>query len=99
MEILDKLKDALRALQRLDGVEGCWVEGEEGEIFHVYAVTPTADYDLDQRIFQVYTEVMQQFPEASFEFLTTSHPPAPRSEIVFYSPYSSSPPIAKAIAS
>jgi hypothetical protein len=91
VRILEKIKEALKPLQQIEGVEGCWVEEEEGDIVHVYAVTREADYDLDKRIFQEYAEVEKRFPEVSFEFLTTSRPPSPSAEVVFFSPHQSSP--------
>jgi hypothetical protein len=91
VKTLEKIKEALKPLQQIEGVEGCWVEEEEGDIVHVYAVTREADYDLDKRIFQEYAEVEKRFPEVSFEFLTTSRPPSPFVEVVFFSPHQSSP--------
>jgi len=88
---LEKIKESLKPLQQIEGVEGCWLEGEEGDIVHVYTVTCAADYDLDKRIFQEYAEVEKRFPEVSFEFLTTSQPPSPFAEVVFFSPHQSSP--------
>ncbi len=91
MRTLEKIKESLKPLQQIEGVEGCWLEEEEGDIVHVYAVTREADYDLDKRIFQKYAEVEKRFPEVSFEFLTTSQPPSPFAEVVFFSPRQSSP--------
>lgn len=90
MRILEKIKESLKPLQQIEGVEGCWLEEEE-DIVHVYAVTREADYDLDKRIFQEYAEVEKRFPEVSFEFLTTSQPPSPFAEVVFFSPRQSFP--------
>ena len=99
MESLKKIKEALETLRQIPGVEGCWVEEEEGDIVHVYAVTHEADYDLDKRIFQEYAEVENRFPEVSFEFLTTSRPPSPFAEVVFFSPHQPSSPVAAAVIS
>jgi hypothetical protein len=96
MKYLEEIKKTLELLQQIPGVEGCWLEAEEGEIFHVYAVTRDADYDLDTRIFQEYARVEAQFPEASFEFLTTSQRPSSRAEIVFSSSQSYAPRVAVA---
>ena len=85
MKNLEKIKKALESLRLIKGVEGCWVEEEEGDIVHVYAVTRGADYDLDKRIFQECDEVEKRFPEMSFEFLITSQPPTPEAEEVFSS--------------
>ena len=90
MKTLEKIKEALKPLQKIEGVEGCWLEEEEGGIVHVYTITCEADYDLDKRIFQEYIEVEKCFPEVSFEFLTTSRPPSPFAEVVFFSPRQSS---------
>lgn len=98
MKTLEKIKEALKPLQQIDGVTGCWLEEEEGDIVHVYTVTRTVDYDLDQRIFQTYTEIEQQFPEVSFEFLITSRAPSPQAEIVFFSSARSSPQVAAAVS-
>ena len=67
----------------INSVEGCWLEEEEGGIVHIYTVTRTADYDLDQRIFQEYADIEKRFPHVSFEFLVTSLPPSPQAEVVF----------------
>jgi hypothetical protein len=83
MENLKKIKEALETLRRIPGVEGCWLEEEEGDIVHVYTVTRTVDYALQKRIFQQYAEIERRFPEVSFEFLTTSRPPSPVAEVVF----------------
>jgi len=84
MGTLEKIKEALRPLQQIDGVERCWLEEEEGDIIHVYTVTRAAcDYDLDKRIFDEYAEIEKRFPHVSFEFRTTSLPPSPTSEVVF----------------
>ncbi len=83
MESLEKIKEALKPLRQIDGVESCYVEAEEGDIIHVYTVTRTADYALQKRIFQQYAEIERRFPEVSFEFLTTSRPPSPVAEVVF----------------
>ena len=91
MRTLEKIKEALQCLQKIEGVEGCWLEEEEGDIVHVCAVTREADYDLDRRIFQEYAEVEKRFPEVSFEFLTTSQSPSSSAEVVFFSPRQSSP--------
>jgi hypothetical protein len=91
MRTLEKIKEALKSLRQIGGVEGCWLEEEEGDIVHVYAVTRGADYDLDKRIFQEYAEIEKRFPEVSFEFLTTSRPPSPFADVVFFSPHQSSP--------
>lgn len=83
MKTLEKIKEALAPLRQIPGVEGCWVEAEEGDIVHVYTMTRTVDYDLDQRIFDKYEEVEECFPEVSFELLTTFRSPSPRAEVVF----------------
>ncbi len=83
METLEKIKKALQPLCQIEGVEGCWLEEEEGDIVHVYTVTRTVDYALQKRIFQQYAEIERRFPEVSFEFLTTSRPPSPVAEVVF----------------
>jgi len=83
METLEKIKKALQPLRQIEGVEGCWLEEEEGDIVHVYTVTRTVDYALQKRIFQQYAEIERRFPEVSFEFLTTSRPPSPVAEVVF----------------
>ncbi len=83
METLEKIKKALQPLRQIEGVEGCWLEEEEGDIVHVYTVTRTVDYALQKRIFQQYAEIERRFPEVSFEFLTTSRPPSPMAEVVF----------------
>lgn len=98
MKTLEKIKEALKPLQQIDGVTGCWLEEEEGDIVHVYTGTRTVDYDLDQRIFQTYTEIEQQFPEVSFEFLITSRAPSPQAEIVFFSSALPSPQVAAAVS-
>jgi hypothetical protein len=99
MKTLEKVKEALKPLQHIDGVIGCWLEEEEGDIVHVHTVTRTVDYDLDQQIFQRYTEIEKQFPEVSFEFLITSRAPSPQAEIVFFSSPLSSFPAASAAVS
>jgi hypothetical protein len=99
MRTLEKIKEVLKPLQQIDGVIGCWLEEEEGEIVHVHTVTRTVDYDLDQQIFQQYTEIERQFPEVSFEFLITSRAPSPQAEVVFFSSPLSSSPAAKAAVS
>ncbi|MGE0821816.1 MAG: hypothetical protein AB7G75_34310 [Candidatus Binatia bacterium] len=91
MKYQEKIKEALGALQQIPGVEACWLEAEEGDIFHVYTVTREADYDLDTRIFAEYARIEAQFPEASFEFLITSQRPSPRAEVVFSSSRSDAP--------
>lgn len=83
MENLEKIKGALKPLQQIDGVEGCWLEEEEGDIVHVYTVTRTAEYALQKKIFGQYEEIEKRFPQVSFEFLTTSRPPSPQAEVVF----------------
>ena len=83
MTNLEKIKEALKPLRQIAGVEGCWLEEEEGDIVHVYTVTQTADYDLDKQIFQEYAAIEKRFPHVSFEFLTTSQPPSPVAEVVF----------------
>lgn len=99
MKNLEKIREALLPLQRIEGVEGCWLEVEEGDIVHVFAVTQTADYDRDKRIFQEYAKTEEQFPEVSFEFLITSHDPSPQAEVVFFfSPLSSCPVAAAAVS-
>lgn len=72
MENLEKIKEALDPLQQIAGVEGCWLEEEEGDIVHIYTITKTAEYALQKRIFQKYAEIEGRFPEVSFEFRTTS---------------------------
>jgi hypothetical protein len=91
VKTLEQIKESLKPLQQIEGVDGCWLEEEEGDIVHVYAVTREADYDLDKRIFQQYAEVEKRFPEVSFEFLTTSQSPSPFAEVVFFSPDPSFP--------
>lgn len=78
-----EIKEALRDLQKLEGVEHCWIEEEAREIFHVYTVTRSTDYAIQKRVFQKYSDIEVRFPEVSFEFRTTSlsHPPA--AEMVF----------------
>jgi hypothetical protein len=83
MKTLEKIKEALQPLQQIEGVEGCWLEEEEGEIVHVYTVTKTARYDLQKRVFQEYARIEALFPHVSFEFRTTSLPPSPVAEVVF----------------
>jgi len=83
MKTLEKIKEALKPLRQIDGVEGCYVEEEEGDIVHVYTVTPAADYDLDKRIFQEYAQIEKCFPQVSFEFLITSRSPSPVAEVIF----------------
>jgi hypothetical protein len=90
MKNLEKIKEALKSLSQIEGVEGCWLEEEEIEIVHIYTVTHEADYDLDKRIFQKYAEIEKRFPEVSFEFLITSQLPPPFAEVVFFSPCQSS---------
>ena len=85
MKYQEKIKEALNPLQQIPGVEACWLEEEEEDIFHVYTVTREADYDLDQHIFQEYARVEALFPDVSFEFLITSQRPSSRAEIVFTS--------------
>jgi len=85
MKYLEKIKKALEPLRHIPGVEGCWLEAEEGDIVHVYTMTRTVDYDLDQRIFDKYEEVEECFPEVSFELLTTFRSPSPQAEVVFLS--------------
>jgi len=80
---LEKIKEALKPLQQIEGVEGCWLEEEEGDIVHVYAVTQATAYALQKRIFQEYAKIEERFPDVSFEFLTTSLPPSPVAEVVF----------------
>ena len=99
MKTLEKIKEALKPLQQIDGVIGCWLEEEEGDIVHVHTVTRTVDYDLDQRIFQKYTEIERQFPEVSFEFLITSRAPSLQAEVVFFSSSLSSSPVAEVAVS
>ncbi len=99
MKTLEKIKEALEPLRYIPGVEGCWIEAEEGDIVHVYTVTRTVDYDLDQRIFQQYAEIEQQFPAVSFEFLITSREPSPQAEVVFFSSPLSAPPAAEVAVS
>ena len=83
MKTLEEIKEALKPLQQIDGVEGCWLEEEEGDIVHVYTVTRTANYELEKQIFRKYAELEKQCPHVSFEFLTTSLPPSPVAEVVF----------------
>lgn len=83
MKDLEKIKEALKALRQIPGVEGCYVEEEEGDIIHVYTITRTANYDLQERIFKKYDELEERFPHVSFEFRTTSLPPSPVAEVVF----------------
>lgn len=97
MKYLEKIKEALEPLQQIPGVEGCWLEAEEGDIFHVYTVTREADYDLDTRIFAEYARVEEQFPEASFDFLITSQCPSSQAEVLFSSSRSHAP-MAAAVA-
>lgn len=85
MNTREKIKEALRSLQQIPGVEGCYIEEEAEGIVHVYAVTAAADYDLDSRIFQDYARIEKQFPKVSFEFLITSRPPTLGAEEVFSS--------------
>lgn len=85
MESLEKIKEALKSLRQIEGVDACWIEAEEGDIVHVYTVTATANYDRDTRIFQEYAAIEQRFPEVSFEFLITSQSPVPGAEAVFSS--------------
>jgi hypothetical protein len=98
MKYLEKIKEALEPLQQIPGVEACWLEEEEEDIFHVYTVTREADYDLDQRIFEEYARVEERFPDVSFEFLITSQRPSSRAEIVFPSSSSRTPTAAVALA-
>jgi hypothetical protein len=98
MKYLAKIKEALAPLQCIPGVEGCWLEEEEEDIFHVYTVTREADYDLDTRIFQEYARVEAQFPNVSFEFLITSQSPSSWAKIVFSSSPSHTPLSAVALA-
>ena len=76
MKDLKKIKAALKTLQSIDGVEGCFLEAEVGDILHVYTITRRARYDLDKRIFQEYAECEKCFPQGSFELLITSQPPS-----------------------
>jgi hypothetical protein len=94
MNYREKIKEALEPLQQIPGVEACWLEAEEGDIFHVYTVTSGADYNLDTRIFEEYAHVEERFPEASFEFLITSQRPSSRAENVFSSSRSPAPMVA-----
>lgn len=83
MKDLEKITDALKALRQVPGVEGCYVEEEEGDILHVYTITRTADYDLQERIFKKYDELEEHFPHVSFEFRTTSQTSFTTAEKVF----------------
>jgi hypothetical protein len=85
MKDLQKLKDALAPLQQIPGVVGCWLEVEEGDIVHVHTITPVPEYDLHKRIFDEYEQVEEQFPDVSFEFLTTLKSPPSWAEVVFLS--------------
>lgn len=98
MKYLEKVKEALEPLQQIPGVEACWVEEEEEDIFHVYAATCAADYELDKRIFEEYDRVEERFPAVSFEFLITSQHPSSRAEMVFPSSPSHAPMSAVAFA-
>jgi len=80
---LEKIKDALRSLKKIDGVESCFLEEETEDIIHIYTITRIVKYDLDKRIFQEYAELEKRFPHVSFEFLITSQPPSPIAEVVF----------------
>ena len=92
MKDLKKIKDALKTLQSIHGVEGCFLEAEVGDILHVYTITRRARYDLDKRIFQEYAELEKRFPQVSFEFLVTSQPPSPVAEVVFSHDRAGAPP-------
>ena len=83
MNELEKIKDALKALQAIDGVKGCFLEEETGDILHVYTITCVANYNLDKQIFQEYAALEKRFPYVSFEFLITSQPPSSMAEMVF----------------
>ena len=83
MKTLEKIKEALKSLRYIPGVEGCWVEAEEGDIVHVYTHVRAFDYDLQRRIFAEYKKLEALFPQVSFEFRTTSLSPSPLAEAVF----------------
>jgi hypothetical protein len=83
MGTLEKIKEALKTLRQIDGVGGCWLEAEEGDIVHVYTQVRSFDYDLQGRIFQEYEKLEASFPQVSFEFRTTSLSPSPMAETVF----------------
>jgi hypothetical protein len=83
MKDLEKIKETLKALRQIDGVEGCWLEEEEGDILHVYTVIQAANYALQKQIFKKYAEIEERFPHVSFEFRTTTLPPSPIAEVVF----------------
>jgi hypothetical protein len=98
MKYLEKIKEALEPLRQIPSVEGCWLEEEEEDIFHVYTATCEADYELDKRIFQEYARVEAQFPDVSFEFLITSQRPSSWAEMVFSSSPAHAPMSAVALA-
>lgn len=98
MKYLEKIKEALEPLRRIPGVEECWLEEEEEDIFHIYTVTCAADYELDTRIFREYDRVEERFPDVSFEFLITSQRPSSWAEMVFSSSSSHAPMSAVALA-
>jgi hypothetical protein len=98
MKYLENIKEALVPLQHIPGVEGCWLEEEEEDIFHVYTGTREVNYELDKRIFQEYARVEELFPGVSFEFLITSQSPSSWAEIVFSSPTSCLATLASAVA-
>lgn len=83
MKDLEKIKETLKTLRQIDGVEGCYLEGEEGNIVHVYTQVRSFDYDLQGCIFKEYDKLEERFPHVSFEFRTTSLPPSPVAEMVF----------------
>ena len=83
MKTLEKIKEALKPLRQIGGVEGCWVEAEEGDIVHVYTQARSFDYDLQGRIFEEYEKLEERFPYVSFEFRTTSLSPSLVAEVVF----------------
>lgn len=93
MKEREKIKDALKALQAIDGVKSCFLEEEIGDILHVYTVTGAANYDLDKWIFQEYAALEKRFPHVSFEFLITAQPPSPMAAVVFSHDGSGSPAI------
>ncbi|HEV8714252.1 MAG TPA: hypothetical protein VGX03_15680 [Candidatus Binatia bacterium] len=80
---INGIKEALKDLQQVEGVEHCWFEEEAGEIFHIYTVTRTADYTIQRRVFEKYDEIEKRFPQARFEFRTTSLPAPSTAEVVF----------------
>ena len=77
------IKEALKDLRQVEGVEHCWMEEEAGEIFRIYTVTQTTDYAIQKRVFQKYAEIEERFPDVSFEFRTTSRAHPPTAEMVF----------------